>query len=88
MVFRNVVSEALFTGVLSWLIAIPVSFPLSTYVGNLVGSLSFRTPLPLIVSPVALGSWLVIVLVGAAAASASPAQRAARFTIRETLAYV
>ena len=88
VVLRNVVSEGVFTGLLSWLIAIPLSLPLSTQVGNLVGSLSFRMPLPLFLSPVALGIWLVVVLAGSAAASAFPAQRAARLTIRETLAYV
>ena len=88
VVLRNVVSEGVFTGLLSWLIAIPLSLPLSTQVGNLVGSLSFRMPLPLALSPLGLGVWLVVVLAGSAAASAFPAQRAARLTIRETLAYV
>lgn len=88
VVLRNVLSEGVFTGLLSWLIAIPLSIPLSTQVGNLVGSLSFRVPLPLSLSPVALGIWLAVVLAGAAAASAFPAQRAARLTVRETLAYV
>jgi putative ABC transport system permease protein len=88
IVLKNVVSEGMFIGALSWLIAIPLSLPLSSHVGNLVGSLSFRMPLPLSLSPAALGTWLVVVLVGAAAASAFPAQRASRLTIRETLAYV
>jgi putative ABC transport system permease protein len=88
VVLRNVVSEGVFTGLLSWLIAIPLSLPLSTQVGALVGSLSFRMPLPLFLSPAALGIWLAVVAVGSAAASAFPALRAARLTIRETLAYV
>ncbi|MBI1786143.1 MAG: ABC transporter permease [Acidobacteria bacterium] len=88
VVLRNVVSEGVFTGLLSWLIAIPLSLPLSTQVGNLVGSLSFRVPLPLFLSPGALGIWLLVVLAVSAVASAFPAQRAARLTIRETLAYV
>ncbi len=88
VVLRNVVSEGVFVGLLSWLIAIPLSLPLSAQVGDLVGTLSFRVPLPLFLSPVAVGVWLVAVLAGSSAASAFPAQRAARLTIRETLAYV
>ena len=88
VVLRTVVSEGVFIGLLSWLIAIPVSLPLSTQVGNLVGTLSFRVPLPLFLSPAELGMWFSIVLAGSVLASAFPAQRAARLTIRETLAYL
>ncbi len=88
VVLRNVVSEGVFIGLLSWLIAIPLSLPLSRQVGNLVGTLSFRVPLPLYLSPAALGIWFAIVMTGSTAASAFPARRAARLTIRETLAYV
>ncbi len=88
IVWRNVVSEGIFIGILSWLIAIPVSLAISTPVGDLVGSLSFRVPLPLSLSPAGVSIWLAIVLVGSAFASIFPAQRAARLTVRETLAYV
>ena len=88
VVLRSVVSEGVCIGLLSWLIAIPLCLPLSGQVGSLVGSLSFRVPLPLLLSPLAMSLWLVVALVGSAAASALPANRAARLTIRETLAYV
>jgi putative ABC transport system permease protein len=88
MVLRCVVSEAVFTGLLSWLIAIPLCLPLTAQVGRLVGSISFGTPLPLLLSPVAVGIWLAGVLVASVAASALPARKAARLTVRETLAYV
>jgi len=39
-------------------------------------------------SPMAVFSWLAIVLIGATAASFYPAKQAARLTIRETLAYI
>ncbi|MBI5084717.1 MAG: ABC transporter permease, partial [Acidobacteria bacterium] len=88
VVLTNVVSEGVFIGLLSWLIAIPISLPISWQVGKLVGTLSFRVPLPLSVSLAAVGIWLAIVMAGSVAASALPAQRAARLTVRETLAYV
>jgi putative ABC transport system permease protein len=87
VVLVNVVSEGVLIGLLSWIIAIPLSLPLSSQLGKLVGSLSFRLPLPLLVSPLAVGVWLLLVVVGAALASALPAKRAARLTVRESLGY-
>jgi len=85
---RNVISEGIFIGLLSWVIALPISAPLSYGIDYLVGMLSFRSPLPLIISPVGLGIWLVVILIGSIAASAYPAKQASQLTIRETLAYV
>lgn len=62
--------------------------PLSLGMGAYLGNLSFRSPLPLIISPVGLGQWIVIVLIGSIAASAFPVQQASKLTIRETLAHV
>jgi putative ABC transport system permease protein len=50
--------------------------------------LSFRSPLPLIVSPMGLAIWLSVIVIGSIAASAYPAQQASRLTIRETLTYI
>jgi putative ABC transport system permease protein len=87
-ILRNVISEGIFIGLLSWMIAVPLSLPLSWGVDSLVGMLSFRSPLPLILSPLAVFGWLLIVVLGALAASFYPAKQASRLTIRETLAYV
>lgn len=87
-VLWNVISEGIFTGLISWLIALPLSIPLSLGLGAYLGTMAFRSPLPLIVSPVGLGIWILVLLIGSIAASAFPAQQAARLTIRETLAYV
>jgi putative ABC transport system permease protein len=88
VVLRSVVGEGVFIGLLSWLAAIPLCLPLSAHVGRLVGSISFGMPLPLVLSPFAVEVWLAAVLIGSALASAFPAMRAARLTVRETLAYV
>ncbi len=87
-ILQNVISEGIFTGLLSWLIAVPLSLPLTLGLGAYLGTMAFRSPLPLIVSPVGLGIWILVLLIGSIAASFFPAQQAAKLTIRETLAYV
>ncbi|MBI4671034.1 MAG: ABC transporter permease [Chloroflexi bacterium] len=87
-VLRNVISEGIFIGLMSWGIAIVISLPLSFVIGYLIGSNSFFAPLSLVVSPIALVIWLGVIVIGSIAASAYPAWQASRLTIRETLAYV
>lgn len=87
-ILRNIISEGIFIGLMSWLIALPLSIPLSLGISYLLGMMSFRAPLPLTVSPVGLVVWVTLVIVGSIAASAYPAQQASRLTVRETLAYV
>lgn len=87
-ILRNVISEGIFIGLMSWVIALPLSLPLSWGVDYLVGMMSFRAALPLILSPLAVFGWLLLVMVGAVFASYYPARQASRLTIRETLAYV
>jgi putative ABC transport system permease protein len=87
-ILRNIISEGIFVGLMSWVIALPLSVPLSLGIGYLIGMMSFRSPLPLIVSPTGLAIWLSVVVIGSMVASAYPAQQASRLTVRETLAYV
>jgi putative ABC transport system permease protein len=87
-VLLNVISEGVFIGLMSYFIAVALSLPLSLGMGAYLGNMAFRSPLPLIVSPVGLGLWLVILLIGSIAASAFPAQQASKLTIRETLAHI
>jgi putative ABC transport system permease protein len=88
VIIRNVVSEGLFIGLMSFVLAILVSMPLAIGIGRLVGTLSFGLPLPLMLSHSGLLIWLAILIVGSTAASLVPAFRATRLTIRETLAYI
>jgi len=87
-ILRNILSEGVFIGLMSWVIALPISIPLTYGIGYLVGSMSFRFPLPLVISPVGLGIWLAVIAIGSIAASAYPAKQAAQLTVRETLAYI
>ncbi len=88
IILRNIISEGVFIGLMSWVIALPLSIPISLGIGYLIGMMSFRSPLPLVVSPMGLVVWFLILFVGSIAASAYPAQQASRLTVRETLAYV
>ena len=88
VVQRNVIGEGLVIGALGGLAAVPLSVPLSWGIGTLLGTLSFRVPLPLTLSWVGIALWLVIVAVTAVTASLVPARAAARLTVREALAYV
>ena len=88
IIVRNVLGEGLFIGLISWAIAIVLSIPLSAGVGRLIGMLSFRLPLPLFLSPAAMFMWLLLIILGSIVASAYPALKASRLTIRETLIYI
>ncbi len=88
IVLRNVISEGIFIGLMSWVLAVALSVPLSLAVGRVIGNLSFRIPLPLTISPASLGIWFLIIFTGSIAASAYPALQASRLTVRETLAYI
>lgn len=84
-VLKSVLGEGLFAGLLSWLIAIPLSVPISTGVGGVLASIS-NQPLTLALSPTAAGLWLGLVLLASAAAGFLPARRAGQLTVRQTLA--
>ena len=67
--------------------AILLSVPLTSLVGTVIGSLSFRVPLVLTLSPGAALVWASVVAIGSLLASAVPADRAARMPVRAALAY-
>lgn len=87
-VMRGVIFEGVFIGLQSWVIAVILSLPLSLAVGRLLGNLAFRWPLPLFLSLPAILIWLTVIVLGSIAASAYPAWKASRLTIRETLACI
>jgi putative ABC transport system permease protein len=82
-----IVQEGMFVGAVSWLLAVPLGLGLSLLVGRIVGLMSFKIPLALVPSPWAIFVWLLAVTVLAALASAIPAWRGSRLTVREALAY-
>jgi putative ABC transport system permease protein len=84
---RMVATEGLAVGLASVPVAMLLSLPLSAVVGSVIGSLSFRVPLELTVSPVALLVWVAVVAAGSLLAGWVPARNASRLPPREALAY-
>ncbi len=87
-ILRNVISEGLLIGLMSFVVAVALSLLPTIGIDRLIGGMFSRVPLTLVVAPAALASWIVVVLIGSAAASAFPAWQASRLTVRETLSYV
>jgi putative ABC transport system permease protein len=85
-ILRVVIGEGVFTGTLSVVAAALLSAPLTVAVAKVVGTGSLG-PATGVVSAAGIPLWLAIVLIGAAAASAYPAWKASKLTIREALAY-
>ena len=81
------VGEGLILGWLSWLLAIPLSLPVSWLVINQLSSL-MNVELVYQFSGAGVMIWLVIITILAIIASWFPAQKAAQTSVRESLAYV
>jgi putative ABC transport system permease protein len=79
--------EGVFIGVLSWLLAVPVSVPGAYALGAAVGQAMIRIPLDFAYSVDGLLLWLLIVSALSALASVWPALRATRVSVREALEY-
>ncbi|MBN1976636.1 MAG: ABC transporter permease [Anaerolineae bacterium] len=87
-IFRVFVGEGLALGVLSWLLAVPLSYPAARLFGRAVGlALLGADLMDFQFSLFAVGLWLVLVLALSALASVWPALRAVRVSVREALAY-
>ncbi len=84
---RIVAIEGLAIAAMSFLFAFAGAIGLSAYMSNLLGDMAFRTPLPLAVSALGIILWIGILILGSAVATAVPARRASRLTVREALAY-
>ncbi len=80
------IAEGMLLGVLSWLIAVPLSYPGSLVFNNLVGN-TLQLPLDFDYSMTGMVLWLAIVVVLSALASLWPALSATQVSVREALAY-
>jgi putative ABC transport system permease protein len=81
------VGEGMLVGALSWLFAVPVSYPGARAFSDAIGQGIVEMPLNFKYPVNGLVLWLAIVLVISAIASLLPALRAARVSVRESLAY-
>lgn len=83
---RIFVGEGMLVGLISWLIAAPLSYPGAKAFSSGVGT-ALQLPLDFTFSSGGVISWLAIVLFLSAVASLWPALTATRVSVRESLAY-
>jgi putative ABC transport system permease protein len=86
-ILRIILLEGLFVGVISWVLSVIFAYPLGYLLSNAVGFAFLESPLTYHFAINGTFIWLVTILLIAALASAFPAYKAARLTVRETLAY-
>ncbi len=82
-----VITEGLFIGLISWVLADILSVPFSYFLSGIVSRAIFNTPIQVVFTPTGFGLWLGLVIILSSLASVLPAYNAARLTIREVLAY-
>jgi putative ABC transport system permease protein len=86
-VIRLFVGEGVLLGLLSWLIALPLSIPIAYGFTTQGLSIALNQQLAYQFTPTGAILWLVIITMLAMVASAIPARGAARISVRESLAY-
>jgi putative ABC transport system permease protein len=82
-----VIVEGLVIGLISWAISILLSFPITSVLTFGVGMAVLTAPMPAVFGMSGIIVWLILTIVLATIASALPARRASRLTVRDTLAY-
>jgi putative ABC transport system permease protein len=81
------VMEGVLQGLLSWAMAVPVSFILGKRLANALGQTMFEANLDFAYNFEAVLIWLVIILMISTLASILPARNATVISVRESLAY-
>lgn len=86
-VIRLFVGEGMLLGLISWLVALPLSIPAAYFFTTQGLSLALNQQLVYQFTPAGALIWLVIITILAIIASALPARGASRISVRESLAY-
>jgi putative ABC transport system permease protein len=86
-IFRIVIVEGLLIGMLSWILAIGLSVPISVVLARSIGEAFMDYPMPATTSLGGILAWAFIVVVISIIASLLPAMNAVRLTVTEVLAY-
>jgi putative ABC transport system permease protein len=86
-IIRSVIIEGILIGLISWVLGVVLSFPISYLLLTIVSLAMFNATVPLAVTLQGFLIWLGLVLVLSVLASVVPARNASRLTIREVLAY-
>jgi putative ABC transport system permease protein len=86
VVRRLIVTEALLTSAVSWLVAVGLSLPLTLLVESVIGRLGFLAPLPFVLSAPSMVLWLGLLAAATLLATLPPVRRAVGLSVREALA--
>jgi len=86
-IFGMIEAEGLVIAVLSWLVALPLSVPMSVLLGRAFSRIMFEVPVRYLPEIGAAARWLAVVIVVAVISCAWPAVRAMRITTARALAY-
>jgi putative ABC transport system permease protein len=81
------IAEGVFVGFLSWVLALPFSYPGAIIFSNAVGDALLQSPLDFNYPVSGVVGWLVIVVILSALASLWPSLQATQVSVRESLAY-
>jgi len=86
-IMKTVVIEGIMIGLITWVLAIGVSFPISNILLRIISDSMMGSTIDLTFTPFGIYLWLGVVVLLSIVASIIPARNAARLTINEVLAY-
>ncbi|PID85445.1 MAG: hypothetical protein CSB13_08125 [Chloroflexi bacterium] len=86
-IIKSVVIEGMMIGLISWIAAVILSFPISYLLLKIISEALIDTTMPLQITWQGFAIWIGVVVFLSVVASMVPAHSAARLTIREVLAY-
>lgn len=87
ILMRMILTEGLLIGLISWTLALFLSWPISRIIYDNLSKVIFGVKSEMSISPIGYLIWLGFVVLLSLAASYLPARSAANLTIREVLAY-
>jgi len=86
-IMKSVVIEGVMIGLITWVLAIGASFPISEILLKIISDSMMGSSMELTFTPLGIYLWLGVVVLLSMIASILPARNAARLTINEVLAY-
>jgi putative ABC transport system permease protein len=86
-IIQIVITEGIFVGLISWLLAALLAYPMGLIMSAAVGISFIKVPLTYEFAPAGILLWLIIVVLLAIIASYVPARNASRLIVRQALAY-
>lgn len=84
---KLVMIEGMMVGLFSWVIAVPLSLPITYAFCYMIGNAFFERVLVFNIVPMGMLIWLIVIIIIATVASILPARRASKMSISETLSY-